>query len=109
MSVAFVDTTRTPDLLDALGGHLDVEAPGGMVLGWRSTWPDLRSRNGYRWPWPGGWAEAPDDGRDLTGNHPTKACPSDDVADEGIAWGRADSPVQAVREALAVLGIEVPE
>lgn len=32
-----------------------------------------------------------------------------DVADEGIAWGRADSPVQAVREALAVLGIEVPE
>ena len=79
MSVAFVDTTRTPDLLDALGGHLDVEAPGGMVLGWRSTWPDLRSRNGYRWPWPGGWAEAPDDGRDLTGNHPTKACPSDDL------------------------------
>ncbi|WP_307962414.1 pentapeptide repeat-containing protein [Salinispora arenicola] len=21
--------------------------------------PDLRSRDGYRWPWPGQWAEAP--------------------------------------------------
>ena len=69
--------TRTPDLLDALGGHLGVEAPGGMVLGWRSTRSDLRSQNGYRWPWPGGWAEAPDDGRDLTDAHPTEACPSE--------------------------------
>ena len=69
--------TRTPDLLDALGGHLGVEAPGGMVLGWRSTRPDLRSQNGYRWPWPGGWAAAPDDGRDLTDAHPTEACPSE--------------------------------
>ena len=31
----------------------------------------------FRWPWPGGWAEAPDDGRDLTTNHPDKACPSE--------------------------------
>ena len=69
--------TRTPDLLDALGGHLGVEAPGGMVLGWRSIRPDLRSRDGFRWPWPGGWAEAPDDGRDLTDAHPTEACPSE--------------------------------
>lgn len=28
-----------------------------------------------------------------------------DVADEGVAWGVADSPVEAVREALAALGI----
>ena len=68
---------RTPDLLDALAGHIDVEAPEGMILGWRSIRPDLRSRDEFRWPWPGGWAEAPDDGRDLTTNHPDKACPSE--------------------------------
>ena len=70
-------TMRTPDLLDALAGHIDVEAPEGMILGWRSIRPDLRSRDEFRWPWPGGWAEAPDDGRDLTTNHPDKACPSE--------------------------------
>ena len=68
--------TRTPDLLDLLGDRLPTP-PEGMVLGWRSIRPDLRSRDGFRWPWPGGWAEAPDDGRDLTTNHPDKACPSE--------------------------------
>ena len=96
--------TRTPDLLDALGGHLGVEAPGGMVLGWRSTRSDLRSQNGYRWPWPGGWAEAPDDGRDLTGNHPNKACPSPTLGGLCLAktWAGARSGSIPAHTALIV-------
>lgn len=31
--------------------------PEGMIEGWKIVRPDLRTRNGYRWPWPGNWAE----------------------------------------------------
>ena len=50
---------RTPDLLDALAGHIDVEAPEGMILGWRSIRPDMRSKGvwGFLTSTPGwGWA-----------------------------------------------------
>ena len=96
--------TRTPDLLDALGGHLDVEAPDGMILGWRSIRPDLRSRGGFRWPWPGQWAESPDDGRDLTGNHPNKACPSPTLGGLCLAktWAGARSGSIPAHTALIV-------
>ena len=74
-------TDRTPDLLDLLDlldlAGRPVDSPKGLRLGWRNTNPDLRSRAGYRWAWPGNWSEAPDDGRDLTKNHRDEACPSD--------------------------------
>lgn len=30
-----------------------------MRWGWRTVRPDFRSQHGYRWPYPGQWAEAP--------------------------------------------------
>jgi len=78
--VAADAAVRTPDLLDLLAHTARYEwpvLPEGRVWGWRSTRPDLRSRRGYRWPWPGGEAVAPDDGRDLTPEaDPAEACPS---------------------------------
>lgn len=41
-----------------------------MRWGWRTVRPDFRSRNGYRWPFPGGWAEAPGPVLDHTGPCP---------------------------------------
>ncbi len=35
------------------------DAPKHMVLGWRIVHPDLTSRGGFRWPFPGHWCEAP--------------------------------------------------
>jgi hypothetical protein len=74
---------RTPDLLDLLA-HTDYkmpDVPDGLVLGWRNTGPDLVSRYGFQWAWPGQWTVAPDDGRDLTASHPNVACPS-----EHLGW-----------------------
>jgi len=31
-----------------------------LELGWRRVAPDLRSRDGFRWPWPGQWTEVVD-------------------------------------------------
>ena len=31
-----------------------------LELGWRRVAPDLRSRDGFRWPWPGNWTEVVD-------------------------------------------------
>ena len=31
-----------------------------LELGWRRVNPDLRSRDGFRWPWPGNWTEVVD-------------------------------------------------
>ena len=28
-----------------------------LELGWRRVAPDLRSRDGFRWPWPGQWTD----------------------------------------------------
>ena len=71
---------RTPDLLDVLR-HADKlpDCPDGLVLGWRNTRFDLMSRGGFQWGWPGQWTEAPDDGRDLTADHPYTACPSSEL------------------------------
>ena len=89
---------RTPDLLDALAGHIDVEAPEGMILGWRSIRPDLRSRDGFRWPWPGGWAEAPDE-----------ACPSGELGGLCLAktWSGARSGGARSRGVPAHIGLVV--
>ena len=35
------------------------DIPAHMVLGWRIVHPDLTSRGGFRWPFPGNWCEAP--------------------------------------------------
>ena len=72
--------TRTPDLLDLLR-HTDSyewpDLPEGHVYGWRSIRPDHHSRDGFRWPWPGQEAVAPDDGRDLSPDTaPGDPCPS---------------------------------
>ena len=72
------DEKRTPALLDLLA-HTDYampDVPDGLVLGWRNTNPDLTSRDGFQWGWPGQWTDAPADGRDLTTAHPDRACPS---------------------------------
>jgi hypothetical protein len=67
--------TRT--LAERFAAHAGVEAPPGMVLGWRVCHRDLRSRNGYRWPWPGGWATDPRKGVDRRKTTaPHNACPS---------------------------------
>ena len=50
------DTTYRPVLPIIVG---DRELPDGCdTWGIRSVRPDLRSSRGYRWPWPGQWAEA---------------------------------------------------
>ena len=36
-----------------------LRAPHNMTLGYRVVHPDFRSSNGFRWPWPGEWAEPP--------------------------------------------------
>lgn len=36
-----------------------IDLTSDMRWGWRVVHPDFRSRNGYRWAYPGGWAEAP--------------------------------------------------
>ena len=79
------------------------------MLGWRSIRPDLRSRDGFRWPWPGGWAEAPDDGRDLTTNHPDKACPSETLGGLCLAktWSGARSGGARSRGVPAHIGLVV--
>ena len=47
------------------------EAAGyNLRLGWRAVHPDLRSRDGYRYPFPGQWADA---GGPILGH--TDACP----------------------------------
>ena len=66
-AAAKADSVRTPDLLDVLRHTESYEwptLPDGHVWGWRSTSPDLRSHDGFRWPWPGGTAVPVDDGRD---------------------------------------------
>ena len=87
-------TDRTPDLLDLLthAGMLP-QCPDGLTLGWRSTRPDLRSRDGFQWAWPGGTTTAPDDGRDLTYDHPHEACPSSRLGGLCLAktWAGAQS------------------
>ena len=35
------------------------DVPAHMVLGWRIVHPDLTSRGGFRWPFPGNWCDAP--------------------------------------------------
>ena len=51
---------RKPTLLDIPGvlNRIDPAEYEGLTLGFRATRPDLMSRNGFRWPWPGQWAEA---------------------------------------------------
>ena len=69
-------TTETkPALLDWLATQAetaDLTGLGRTKVSWafRAVHPDLRSRDGYRYPWPGNWAEAP--GPILQGNDP---CP----------------------------------
>ena len=46
------------------------DAPKHMVLGWRIVHPDLTSRGGFRWPFPGNWCVAPGPIKDHGG-----ACP----------------------------------
>ena len=68
------ETKAYRPLLDIIVEASGVPCPDGLVYGFRSVYPDLRSRKGYRYPWSGQWAEAANDGRSLapTGN----ACPS---------------------------------
>jgi PPE-repeat protein len=76
--------TRT--LAERFAAHAGVEAPDGMVLGWRTCHRDLRSRDGYRWPWPGGWATDTRKGVDLKKTTaPHNACPSDTLGGVCIA------------------------
>jgi hypothetical protein len=76
--------TRT--LAERFAAHAGVEAPPGMVLGWRVCHRDLRSRNGYRWPWPGGRATDPRKGVDRRKTTaPHNACPSDTLGGVCIA------------------------
>lgn len=86
---------RTPDLLDLLR-HDDSYTwpvlPAGLAYGWRSIHPNLASRNGYRWAWPGIWSYSPDDGRDLSPETaPTDPCPSTTLGGLCLAktWGGA--------------------
>ncbi|WP_018214758.1 pentapeptide repeat-containing protein [Salinispora vitiensis] len=46
------------NLLDVLTADRGLPA-GCDRWGIRTVHPDLRSRHGYRWPWPGQWAHAP--------------------------------------------------
>jgi uncharacterized protein YjbI with pentapeptide repeats len=69
--------TDARTLAERFAAHAGVEAPEGMVLGWRTCHRDLRSRDGYRWPWPGGWAKDTRKGVDLRkATAPHNACPN---------------------------------
>ena len=57
-------TVEKPKLLDYFAScaeSADLSGLGGVEVAWyfRAVLPDLRSRYGFRYPWPGQWAEAP--------------------------------------------------
>lgn len=47
--IALLDVAE--EIADAGG----MNKPDGLCWGLRANHPDLRSRDGYRWPWPGNW------------------------------------------------------
>jgi hypothetical protein len=52
--------TETRPLLDILVGHVGLPLPDGCdSWSMRAVRADFRSRDGFRWPWPGGVAKAP--------------------------------------------------
>jgi len=54
------DVTETPTRSST--ARYDLTTPD-MILGWRVVNADFSSTNGYRWPWPGQWAECDPAGR----------------------------------------------
>ena len=50
-----------PEFLADCAESADLSGLGNKKVDWwfRAVHPDLRSKNGYRYPWPGSWAEAP--------------------------------------------------
>ena len=80
------DTTKEQrPLLDIFAEHAGIaEAPDGLTLGWKSVRRDLRTSNGYRWPWPGGLAKDPRDGVDLDpSTAPDEPCPGHALTRDG--------------------------
>jgi hypothetical protein len=71
-----VPQPATRSLAERFAAHAGIEAPEGMILGWRTVHPDLRSNYGYRWTFPGGWATDPREGVDLApSTAPNEPCP----------------------------------
>ncbi len=50
-----------PDFLAEAAKTAELSGLGNKKVDWwfRAVHPDLRSKNGFRYPWPGQWAEAP--------------------------------------------------
>ena len=72
-----------------------------MRWGWRTVRPDFRSRNGYRWPFPGGWAEAPGPVLDHTGPCPEHVGDGLCVA---LDWSGAALGGMSARNPILVVG-----
>jgi hypothetical protein len=66
---------------------------GYDAWGMRTVWPDFTSSNGYRWPFPGGVAEAPGPILDHRGSCPQQ--PGDGICVATTAAGMASGGIPA--------------
>ncbi len=82
-------------LLDILVEHVGLPLPEGCdAWGIRSVHADLRSSHGYRWPWPGQWAQAPGPIREHRGSCPTAV--GDGICTGLTAEGMASGGIPAI-------------
>ncbi len=58
MTAPLVDFLTDEELRHVFLGTKKI-TKGAYRIGYRTVHADLRSRDGFRYPWPGGWAEAP--------------------------------------------------
>ena len=72
-----------------------------MRWGWRTVHPDFRSRNDFRWPFPGGWAEAPGPVLDHTNTCPRQVGDGLCVA---LDWHGAAMGGMSARNPILVVG-----
>ena len=83
-------------LLDILVEHVGLPLPEGCdSWGMRAVRPDFRSSRGFRWPWPGQWAEAPGPILDHRGSCPKSGTVGDGICTATTAAGMASGGIPA--------------
>ena len=98
MSAPTADTAERTyrPLLDILVEHVGLPLPEGCdAWGMRAVRPDFRSSRGFRWPWPGQWAEAPGPILDHRDSCPQSGTVGDGICTATTASGMASGGIPA--------------